>query len=76
MKDLNPEECPVQIDGQEFIIRQIMNLPFTEAQVVILRYYNQLELWDIARLMDLRTGTVKRHLANGRRKLRQLSKRH
>ena len=76
MEDLNPEECSVRIDGQEFIIRQVMSLPFTEAQVVILRYYNQLELWDSSRLMDRRTGTVTRHLANGRRKLRQLSKQH
>lgn len=72
--NLDPEEYTVRIDGQDFIIRQIMNLPFTECQVIILRYYNQLEIRDIARLMDLRSGSVRRHLANGCKKLKQLSR--
>lgn len=72
-ENLNPEEYTIQIDGRTFIIRQIMNLPFTESQVIILRYYNKLKIRDIARLMDLRCGSVRRHLANGCRKLKQLS---
>ncbi len=73
-ESLNPEESAVQIDGQDFIIRQIMNLPFTESQVIILRYYNKLKIRDIARLMDLKSSSVRRHLANGCKKLKQLSK--
>ena len=73
LEDLEPEESVIFIDGQDFIIRQVMNLPFTESQVILLRYYNGLELRDIARLMDLRTGSVKRHLANGCRKLKHLA---
>lgn len=71
----DPEEYVLKIDGQDFLIRQILSLPFTESQVIILKYYNGLGIREIARLTDMRAGTVKRHLAGGLRKLKQLSER-
>lgn len=70
----NPEEYTILIDGEEFVIRQVINLPFTEAQVILLRYYKGLKVPDIARLMNLRSNTVRRHLSNGCQKLYQWSK--
>lgn len=70
--NLDPEEYVVRIDEHDFIIRQIMNLPFTESQIIILRYYNNLKIKNIARLMDMSSSSVKRYLASGRRKLKLL----
>ena len=70
--DPEPEEYIIRIDEHEFIMRQIMNLPFTESQIIILRYYNNLKLRQISRLMDMSCSSVKRYLASGRRKLEYL----
>lgn len=67
--DLDPEEYVVSIDGRDFIIRQVMNLPFTESQILILRYYNHLEIREISRLMDMSRGSVKKYLSSGCKKL-------
>lgn len=73
-EDLEPEEYRIRIRGQELTIRQVLSLPFTESQVLILRYHDQLKLRDISRLMDLSTLSVRRYLANGCRQLQQLAK--
>lgn len=72
--DLDPEEYIVKIDENDFIIRQVMNLPFTESQIIILRYYNNLKIREISRLMDMSGSSVKRYLASGRKKLELLLK--
>ena len=33
------EELIVQVDSQKFLMKQILNLPFTESQVIILQKY-------------------------------------
>lgn len=70
---LNPEDAAVQVEGQDFILRQILSLPFTESQVVILKYYNGLKIREIARLMHMKSRLVKHYLDSGCRKLQQLS---
>lgn len=67
--DLDPEEYIIRIDGHDFIIRQVMNLPFTESQVIILRYYNHLEIGEISRLMDMSRSAVRKYLSSGCKKL-------
>ena len=67
-----PEECVVRVDEHDFLIRQILKLPFTESEIIILRYYSHLKIRNIAGLMELSRRSVKKYLASGRRKLKLL----
>lgn len=72
--DSDPEEYMIRVDEKDFIIRQILSLPFTESQIIILRYYNDMKIKDIAKLMDISSSSVKRYLNSGRKKLENLLK--
>ena len=50
-------------------MNQVLKLPFTEAQVIILKYYRDMKHDDIARLMDMSRSSVKRYLISGRARL-------
>lgn len=71
-REVDPEEYVVRIDQKDFIIRQVLSLPFTESQIIILRYYNNLTIKAIASLMEMSQSSVKRYLNKGRRKLEAL----
>ncbi len=62
----NPEDEMIEIDSREYIIKQILSLPFTEAQVIILKYYYNMKHDEIAQLMDISRSSVKRYLISGR----------
>lgn len=66
------EELVVQVDSQKFLMNQILNLPFTESQVIILRFYRNLKHDEIAKLMDISKSTVKRYLKSGKEHLLKL----
>jgi RNA polymerase sigma-70 factor (ECF subfamily) len=70
----NPEEYAAEIDHQKYIFYQILNLPETEAQAIILRYYNNLKLEDIANRMEISRSSVIRYVNNGQNKLKKLLK--
>lgn len=74
-RGIEPEEYIIQVDQKEFIIRQVLSLPFTESQIIILRYYNNMKLKEIASLLDMSLSSVKRYLASGRKKLNLLIER-
>ena len=61
----NPEDEAAQSDFKEYIMNQVLKLPFTEAQVIILKYYRDMKHDDIARLMDMSRSSVKRYLISG-----------
>ena len=65
----NPEDMAIRIDSQEYIMNQILKLPFTEAQVIILKYYQNMKHDEIAQLMDISRSSVKRYLISGREHL-------
>lgn len=65
----NPEDEIIEIDSQEYIMNQILKLPFTEAQVIILKYYRNMKHDEIAELMDISRSSVKRYLISGREHL-------
>ena len=65
----NPEDEAVQSDSKEYIMNQVLKLPFTEAQVIILKYYRDMKHDDIARLMDMSRSSVKRYLISERARL-------
>lgn len=64
--DGNPEDMVVQVDSREYIMNQILKLPFTEAQVIILRFYRSLKYNEIADLLEISQSSVKRYLRSGR----------
>lgn len=68
----NPENQAIRIDEKEYLIRQVLNLPFTESQVIFLKYYQNMKLEDIAKMLDISRSSVKRYLVSGRRRLKQL----
>ncbi len=58
----------------EAIKRSVAELPFNEQQVIVMRYYNDMKLEDIASAMNVSRSSVKRYLISGREKLaRKLS---
>ena len=68
----NPEAEVIEIDSQKYIMNQILKLPFTEAQVIILKYYRNMKHDDIADLMDISRSSVKRYLDTGEKHLGQI----
>ena len=65
----NPEEQIISIDNSNYIIQQIMALPYSESQVILLHYYKGMKLNEIAYIMDINKSTVKRYLASGKKRL-------
>lgn len=51
------------------MINQILKLPFTESQVILLKYYKDMKIDEIAMLMDMSRSSVKRYLKSGRERL-------
>lgn len=70
----SPEQQVVKVDQEEYIIRQVMSLPFSESQAILLRYYNNMKIDEIAKLLDCSRSTVKRYIKNGQERLRTLIK--
>lgn len=66
------EDEVIEIDSRQYILRQVMNLPLTESQVILMRYYQELTNDDIAEAMNISTSTVKRYLRTGRERLARM----
>ncbi len=47
-----------------------MSLPFNEQQVVVMRYYNDMKLEDIASALSCSRSSVKRYLISARDRLK------
>ena len=65
----SPEDFAVRQDQQEYIARQVMALPFSESQAILLRYFRNMKLEEIADMMQISQSSVKRYLNSGREKL-------
>lgn len=65
----SPELRAIKQDEQEWLIKQVMQLPFSESQVIILRYFRGMKLEEVADMMQISLSSVKRYLESGRRKL-------
>lgn len=71
----NPENQVVQVDEQAYIMKKVLALPFTESQVIIMKYYQNMKLEEIAQVLEISKSTVKRSLNSGKTKLSQTLKR-
>ena len=65
-----PEDCAVRDAVQEVVHRAIQNLPEKYRAVVVMRHLQDMSVDEIARALELPTGTVKTHLFRAREMLR------
>lgn len=68
----NPEQQFTLKNANEELMEKILSLPSNESQVIIMKYYNDMKLEEIAEAMDCSRSSVKRYLAQGRSKLEKL----
>ena len=66
------EDEVLKIDQREYILKQIKSLPLTESQVIIMKYYQEMKLDEIAEAMNISRSTVKRYLKSGKNHLKQM----
>lgn len=70
----NFEETMVTIDGNSYSIRRILNLPFTESQILLMRYCDRMTNHKIAKMMKISQRSVHHYLSLGRKRLHLLLK--
>lgn len=76
LKDSTPssaENRMLCIDGKAYSVRQVLTLPFSEAQTLLLRALCGMRIGAIASLLEMRRSDVRRHMASGRKRLAVLS---
>ena len=64
-----PEEQVLTIDSQEYLLQQVLGLPYSESQAIFLHYYKNMKIDEISYLMETSKSTVKRYLASGKKHL-------
>lgn len=62
----------INIEGSSFRFRQIAELPFSEAQAIMLRYCSDLGISETSRIMDCDRAAVKRYTLNGINRLNRI----
>lgn len=67
------ENRRVKIDGREYPVRQIMTLPFSEAQTLLLYHLCHMKTGSIAALLEISRVSVRRYMEKGYRRLKNLS---
>lgn len=72
--DSNPEAHTQQKDEYQRLLNALEALPFHERQVLILRYFRDLKLEDIAVALGISRSTVKRHISSGQEHLKKTLK--
>ena len=68
-----PENLLLSIDGRTYSVRQVMTLPFSEAQTLLLSRLCGMRRWAIASLLEMPHSDIRRYLARGSRRLKALS---
>ena len=66
------ESALVSVDGNQYSIKRILNLPFTESQIILMKYGDHMTNREIARLMHISRSSVRRYLNLGRKRLHQI----
>src|SRR5579862_7212631 len=70
LRTTGPEEAAVRSSVQDVVQKAVLNLPEKYRAVVVMRHLNDMSVDEIARVLDLPTGTVKTHLFRAREMLR------
>ena len=66
------EEEVVEVDSRRYILKQVMNLPLTESQAILMKYYQNLTIPEIAESLGVSESTAKRALKSGRERLARM----
>lgn len=69
-RDCGPEDRAMRGAVQDVVQHAVMNLPERYRVVVVMRHLQDMSVEEIARVLDLPTGTVKTHLFRAREMLR------
>lgn len=72
--DSNPEARYQKKDETTRVNEALEQLPFNERQVLIMRFYNDMKLEEIAAAMDISRSSVKRYIASGEEKMKKILK--
>lgn len=70
----NPEGFAENNDEVARLKEAILSLPFNEQQVVVMRYYNDMKLEEIAAAINCSRSSVKRYLISARERLANILK--
>ena len=70
-----PEDEIIRIDQEEYILKKVLELPVSESQVILMKYYQNMKPEEIADILDISRSTVKRYLKSGKAKLTQIIER-
>lgn len=70
----SPEGRVSSDDEKQYILKKIKELPLNEAQAIMLKYYSEMKLEDIAKAMNCNRSSVKRYLQSGKNRLHGLLK--
>ena len=65
----NPDEHYEDKEELEAVKTAVGKLPFLEQQVIVMRFYNEMKLEDIADALSCSRSTVKRYINNGKKLL-------
>jgi len=68
----NPETQYQQKEENSRLNLALQQLPFHEKEVLVMRFYNNMKLEEIANAMDISRSSVKRYLASGQKTLKKL----
>ena len=68
----DPELKDLQPVGVIATVRQVMNLPVVESQVILMKYYQEMTLDEIGDCLNISRSTVKRYLRAGKKHLQQM----
>lgn len=71
-----PESIYQTHEVQEQLLYAVGQLPVEFQEVVILKYYHDLEVTEIAEIIGVPSGTVKSRLSRARQKLKEIIKNH
>lgn len=71
----NPEESAETNDEKSRLEEAIQELPFNEKQVIVMRYYNDMKLEEIASALHCSRSSVKRYLISAKERLEQMLRR-
>lgn len=72
--DSNPDTRYQKKDEKARVNEALEQLPLHERQVLIMRFYNNMKLEEIADAMDISRSSVKRYIASGEEKLKKILK--
>ena len=67
-----PEDMTETADEASRLKEAIMSLPFNEQQVVVMRYYNDMKLEEIASALSCSRSSVKRYLISAKDRLKSM----